>query len=42
MMFMSERDLPPYGKALAWGIAAGAWATVICGSAAVFAWISNF
>lgn len=28
-MFMSNKDLPPYGRALDWAIAAGAWVCVL-------------
>ncbi len=27
-MFMANKDLPPYGKAFAWAIAAAAWCGV--------------
>ena len=27
-MFMSNKDLPPYGKALAWAIAIGVWLSI--------------
>lgn len=36
LMFMSNKDLPPYGKVFAWAVCAAAWLCVIVAAVAAF------